>query len=178
MLAPSRLWLRTQAIQVLLVLLALFILGSTAALLLLAFSHGQLTEDVVLDYITPPAQQAPAYATLVGPGGEPLLLANHRVLGVVSVPEDELSGEVSGLCQILLASGRPLRGRDRKPLRLVLGGPAGQTLLDDIGSPLLGLGGLPLEVSGQEVASRANAAVLSIAERFTARELQPLRKAL
>jgi hypothetical protein len=124
---------------VLLLLLPLLVLGCTAALLLLAFSHNQLTTESLLDFVTPPARKLPPHPTLIGPGGEPLLLPDNRALGLVTEPG------VQGSQGLLLAGGRQLKGRDR--LRLVLGGVSGRVVLDEAGLPMLGPGGRPLEVS-------------------------------
>jgi hypothetical protein len=126
---------------VLLVLLPLLILSCIAALLLLAFTHNQLTIDSLLDYVTPPSRKLPPHPTLIGPSGEPLLLPDHRALGLVAEPG------VEGSQGLLVAGGRQLKGRDRLPLRLVLGGDSGRVVLDEAGLPMLGPGGRPLEVS-------------------------------
>jgi hypothetical protein len=132
----------SQTITVLLVLLPLLILGCIAALLLLAFSHNQLSTNSLLDYITPPARKLPPHPTLIGPGGEPLLLPDRRALGLATELGVQGSEEL-----LLVAGGRQLKGRDRRPLRLVLGGDSGRVLLDEAGVPMLGLAGRPLEVS-------------------------------
>jgi hypothetical protein len=134
------------------VLLPLLVLGCLAALLLLALQHGQLSTDSILDHITPPTQQLPPHPVLIGPSGEPLLLPDHRPLGVmtdvmtdVMMQPGVLASQGSGL--LLVAGGRQLKGRDRLPLRLVLGGDSGRLLLDEDGLPMTGPAGRPLEVS-------------------------------
>ncbi|WIA39755.1 hypothetical protein OEZ86_005813 [Tetradesmus obliquus] len=134
-------------IKLLLLLLPLLVLGCLAALLLLALQHGQISTDSLLDLITPPTQQLPPHPILIKAGGEPLLLPDHRPLGVIPVTPAPgvLDGQgASGF--MLVAGGRQLKGKDRMPLRLVLGGASGNVLLDEDGLPMLGPGGRPLEV--------------------------------
>jgi hypothetical protein len=126
------------------VLLPLVVLGCLATLLLLAFNHGQLSTDALLDRITPPSQQLPPYPILVGTNGEPLLLPDHRPLGVMTSVMTDPGVTTSGL--VLVAGGRQLKGRDRLPLQLRLGGHSGRVLLGDE-AVMTGPGGRPLEVS-------------------------------
>lgn len=137
-----------QTIKLLLLLLPLLVLGCLAALLLLALQHGQISTNSLLDLITPPTQQLPPYPILIGTGGEPLLLPDHRPLGVIPVTPAPGVLDGQGLASgfMLVAGGRQLKGRHRLPLRLVLGGAGGNVLLDEDGLPMLGPGGRPLEV--------------------------------
>ncbi|WIA19482.1 hypothetical protein OEZ85_004094 [Tetradesmus obliquus] len=110
--------------------------------------HGQISTNSLLDLITPPTQQLPPYPILIGTGGEPLLLPDHRPLGVIPVTPAPGVLDGQGLASgfMLVAGGRQLKGRHRLPLRLVLGGASGNVLLDEDGGMMVGPGGRPLEV--------------------------------